>query len=266
MNHRLLALTAVLALGCAPAALGAATTAPAGREIELHIEAQGEIPPDRVAIVAPLTAYGVDRASAEADLAKKKKDLLAALAAKGIGSGQVSFGEMTDVEESAAMVEARQAAEEAAAAAADAAKPARRAKGKRDVEINPVGVGTTATVALEDIGKIEAARGAIKGVGIEMNNFLNKPSYSSSDPDKARRQARELAVSRARRDADEYAGAMGYHVVRLVRVSNARPVFNLPDMLALASTFDVASNATPPFMRGGTTYATVAIDYVIAPN
>ena len=233
----------------APAAAALTAATPAGGPIELHIEAQGEIPPDRAVITFDLTAIGADRAAAEADLASKKMNLVAALGAKGVGTGQITFGPITESsEDSVAMMAARDAVQAVAAAADDAAPRAKRKGGKRPAEFaedasGRIGVTSAVSVSLEDVTKVDDTREAIKPITGSTSTYLLKPRYIQSDPDKARRQARELAFSRARRDADEYAGAMGYHVVRIVRVSNARPVFNLPDMLGLIAKMDMGSSS-----------------------
>lgn len=78
--------------------------------------------------------------------------------------------------------------------------------------------------------------------------------------------AREQAIAKARKDADDYAASLGYHVVRMTRVSNASPSLGMRDLHSIVGYANTAPSRLNPSYFGSATYATVGIDFVIVPN
>ncbi len=62
------------------------------------------------------------------------------------------------------------------------------------------------------------------------------------------------------------AAAMGYHVVRLTRVSNTSPPLNMHDLHTAIGYADGARETLQPGYFASAAYATVSLDFVIAPN
>ena len=94
----------------------------------------------------------------------------------------------------------------------------------------------------------------------------NRSVYLQSDPVAARKKARDQAIAKARTEAEAYAEALGYKVVRITRVSNARPSVNLQDIVSFIATIDDRSNRTQPSWFAATVVESVAIDFVIVPK
>ena len=75
----------------------------------------------------------------------------------------------------------------------------------------------------------------------------------------------------ARAEADRYAAALGYRVVRIVHVSNAKPELNWPDlatMLGGFAAYEGNGNGAMQEARAlvSATYAGAQIDFVLAPK
>ena len=82
------------------------------------------------------------------------------------------------------------------------------------------------------------------------------------------------AIANARTEADAYAAALGMRVVRVIRVGNAKPKVNWPDLMML---FGGITNGMDPGTTESTAlyelramaaahFAGVTIDFVIAPK
>ena len=65
---------------------------------------------------------------------------------------------------------------------------------------------------------------------------------------------------------DEAASAIGYHVVRLMRVSDTSPPLNMRDLHTAIGFADGAEMTLQPGYFASAAYATVGMDFVIAPN
>ena len=125
------------------------------------------------------------------------------------------------------------------------------------------------TLTIDDLKKLKALQEVAQanGTPVYMLNYgSGRGRFYSSDPAAARKSAREQAIAKARGEADAYAAAMGYHVVRLTQVSNVSPPFSMRDMQKIAGYADMAGNNLQPSFFASAAYATVALDFVIAPN
>lgn len=278
MKKHALAALAAASLAMVPAAQAAPRAA--GSEIELHIEATAQIQPDLAEVPLTVSGSGATREEALADLARNEQDMRRELTSKGIdaakvrvaakdaeGKDLVSYDEGADAAAGAACA----AADAAAMAAEDAASDKRsKKKGKAEATdfVCPgaepmVYASKTLLVQVDDIAKI-----SLLPTSVDSGSYPARvrPVFSQSDPAAARKKAREQALAKARAEADAYAAAMGYRVVRVTRVSNAKPAINLYDMFGFIATIDRPGNMMQPSWFSATMVETVAIDYVIAPK
>lgn len=256
-----------IAMGMAGLVAVPVFAAPAS-EVELHIEATGSIPPDRVTATAYVKGIGMNRAEAEAALAAKRARLIAEATKAGAAREQIQIG---NSEGPSPEMSASAAACDAAMAAADAAGSAggKRAKKRRPVMDDmgckgegdgQVTVGSDVSIELDDPVKLAALQAAL---GSEMISFGGRLRYRMSDPVAATTKARAAAIAKARAEGEAYAEAFGYRIVRTVRVSNAKPVFNVPDMMQLMGSVE---GRMAESLMAGTTVAAVAIDFVMIPK
>lgn len=276
MKFRAVAIFAALAMLIAPLP---ALAKPA--EIELHIEASAQVPPDRVIYPLEVIGNGVNDADAKSDLLKNEAELMNGLSKLGIDQSKVKPAERNAngdglfefVDTGAGDCAAASAAADAAAAAGDAAarKSSKRlnaaAQGAMDAAACPasptVTMRKTLLVEVSDFSLIpEIAAQA----SADTSSGRVRPVYSQSDPIAARKKARDLAIAKARAEAEAYAEALGYKVVRITRVSNARPSINLQDVVTFFIGIDDRSNRMQPSWFATTIIESVAIDFVIAPK
>ncbi|MFM5924999.1 MAG: SIMPL domain-containing protein [Novosphingobium sp.] len=259
--------------GLAAAPVGAK---PPASEIELHIEASAQVPPDRARVPVTLTGYGETEAAARADLDKNREAFLASLSGQGLDRALTSpltsdaqGRPVVTFDDEAADAAACAAAAAASDAAMSAAQPRKRGKTKVDdygCKDEPlVTAHTTLLVETADLSKVDQIKLPAESAPVASYG-RNRPVFSQSDPAAARAKARKQALAKARAEADAYAETMGYRVVRTVRVSNARPPVNLPDLFGLFAAMDNRGSTMQPSWFSATTVETVAIDYVIAPK
>jgi uncharacterized protein YggE len=247
---------ALLALA-APAQAGKSD---AGNEVALHIDADAAIPPDRAEMNLPLVGKGATREEALRDYAAKQAAITSGLVAAGIDRAGIRTSEAKDDKDAAGM-----AAMEAAEAADAAAEPLPAAKaGAKRAPITAV--SGSMTITINDLKLLDKLQEVARTNELPLYQLSGGGRFYSSDPAAANRAAREQAIAKARSEADGYASAMGYHVVRLTHVSNASPPFNMRDLQKIASYADMARNTLQPSFFASAAYATVSIDFVIAPN
>lgn len=266
MNRFILAALGGFALASATT-LSAQPLAPG--EIELHIEAVGHVAPDTAIVPIILVGTGKDDMAAAANLDAKGVALLERLRKLGITKEKVEFARDDDpryAEVQAAEVVANDPAFEATREAACAAAA------PSDLEFAACVSGqgaartsTMVTIIVEDLTKLKGVT-ALGGAndyypGTQMSLFTRDPAAS-----KAKAVSEALAAARA--EADTYAAALGYRVVRVVRVSNAKPALNLPDIMGLIGGIALRGRSEREEMRGaiGATTAGAAMDFVIAPK
>lgn len=251
----------------------------AGEEIELRIEALGDAQPRTAKVVFEIQASDESPAAAERGLAAAKADLTRKFGEIGIKPQQITFSDM-DADRYPYPVAV--AITPVAPPAPPAPPPAPEAKPRAP---QPVAVApappppvvkplpqpprpkeyrrSTVTIALDDLGKLEAVRSRSRDFS---RSGYSSPSviYAQRDPAAARDEAVAKAIAQARIEADRYAAAMGYKVVRIARVSNAKPTLNMPDLFQFIGTVDRRTGDSERLMA--TVWAGVAIDFVIAPK
>ena len=263
-------------------ALMAATASPvaaqAANEVELHIEASAQVPPDRAVVPVTLIGRGKTEKAARDDVAARERDLAIQLAQAGIGQDKIKPDPSSDkpaVAFEAPVLDAACAAaqaETAADAAADAAATgATVAEGKAiaSAECGPSEpVATARKTLLVDVGdasKVDLLKSA-EIEGFDEGYGRLRPVYSQSNPVAARAKARDLALAKARADADAYAGAMGYRIVRMARVSNARPGISMHDLIGFFATIEDRSSRMQPSWFASAVTESVSIDFVMVPK
>lgn len=268
MKSRALAALAALSILSAPVAVQAAKPA----EVILQIEATAQVAPDRAVVPFTITGTGETEAAARADLAQKEAKFLGALSAKGIDPAKVTSENAGPGRDQVKLVpveeEAGCAAADAAATAAEAAPVRRRGRVPRVAGYACpqayVRVSKTWLVTLDDPAKIDQLPAMTGEDGYPTGRL--RPVFSQSDLASARKKARVEALAKANADADAYAEALGYRVVRIVRVSNAKPSINLPDMFSFIGNMEDRSARMQPSWFTATVTESVKIEYVIAPK
>jgi uncharacterized protein YggE len=271
MNSKTLALTAPLAALVLVPTSAMAAKAPPPAEVILHIDASAAVPPDQAKVTITLAGKGATEAEAKADLAARQKTFGDELNQMGVGGALVEHGEaVSDPSKlEAVAMEAGYAAEEAAYAVADAAAPAGRAPKRKGVVqpvAKPVVVTAPTTITLTDLTKLDALRTLGELNGTRSYQFQRGVRFATSNPEAARKAARDQALAKAKREADEYAASLGHKVVRIARVSNSSPPVSMGDIYGLFGMIDTMPERFMPSYYGATTSVSVAIDFVIAPN
>lgn len=259
MRTRSLSLLAVLTLAGLSIPAHAATPAPT--PVELHIVATAQVPPDRATLSITINGMGETRAEAEADLAAAEATFRSELARLKVDPTKVQADDVESYEAEKAVVAVAVDAE--GAVATPSTKRRSRAKPVMEDVPTRLSISKTFTIELDDISTLSQLD---LRDGAELNYGRLRPVFSASDPAAARAKARELALAKARKDADETASAMGYRVVRMVRVSNARPLVNMQDLFDFVSMIDTRSNMMQPSYFTATAIETVAIDYLMVPK
>jgi uncharacterized protein YggE len=254
----------------------------AGGEVALHIDAEAAIPPDRAMMSITMTGTGATKEEALKALHAKQAALAAALSAAGLTGDAIKTlepiksdapmedvvltEEVADASDDAARAD-KTAACDAATAAAKATPETRR--GTRATCKPPAPViayEAVSVITISDLTQLGKMQTEAAGVGVPTYRYYSGTRYFTADPAAADKAAREQAIAKARREADNYAASLGYHVVRITRVSNASPPFSMRDLQNLAGYADTAYDRLSPSYFGSATYATVGIDFVIAPN
>lgn len=270
MSLKTLPLFATAAVLLAPLS----ATAASAQEIELHIEALGDAQPQSARVEFEIQASAESPEAAERGLVASKADLTRKFGEIGIKPQQITFGEaypenslrpvaievLPVAAPSPPPVPPKGAAPSVAVATPPPPpiiRPAPPAPRIKDTKIAKV------TIALDDLGKLEAVRNKARDFS---RTSYRAPTvvYAQRDPAAARDEAVTRAIAQARIEADRYAGAMGYKVVRVVRVSNTKPVLNVPDLMQFISNVDRRTGDSERLMA--TVWAGVAIDFVIAPK
>ncbi len=259
-----------------------ALAAPAPGELPLHIEATGTAMPDIAVVTLRIDGSGKDEASAMADLAERQRMMFTALDGLGVAAGdRRNLDEAADAADRKVDVvapavypgaedAARDAARVAAAVAADAAHDAtcsaihQSKKQARECMEEPK--SEVSEVWLVTLRKPEMLRRLreLDGGGFEITSPY-RPAMQYSNPAAARDAAVAKALANARDEADRYARALGYRVVRIERVSNTKPAINLPDVMSAFATMDNRETREQAFQMGSMT-AGIAVDFVMVPK
>lgn len=248
----------------------------AGGEVALHIEAEAAIPPDRAEITVALTGSGDSENEALADLKSRQAKVAKAFADVGLPQGAITNGDPKKVASNdmdAATMDAAEAASEAACDAA-AAVPSRKSRSRAQVtetacipELPKFTYTATSRVTITSLALLPKIRAKQTELGLPTYNYNTGTRFFASDPAAQAKLGREMAVGKARKEADDYAATLGYHVVRMTRVSNGSPPFGMRDLHTLVGYADYAMDqTTTPSFYGAATYISVGIDFVMVPN
>lgn len=268
-------LALIAGIGVAQAQTGAPPLA-AG-EVLLHIETVGVADPDAATVNLTVQGKGNDDATARAALKAARARVMAQLTKLGVPASAVLAGDINVNEDYgyAASAAAGAAAAAAGAAAADAAEGAADAAARPDLMSDAAAItarraNQTLTVTVTDLTKLAAVE-AVQNVGsVEdvVRYSRSRANFYTTDPKAAYGRAVQLALANARGEADAYAAAMGYRVVRISGVSNAKPTLNLPDMFSMIGRAEARGTPGAEELKklAGSVIAGAQIDYVIAPK
>jgi uncharacterized protein YggE len=102
---------------------------------------------------------------------------------------------------------------------------------------------------------------AVVGGGFRPTDDGTDFRFNAPDTVHARALADALATAKA--EAELHAKALGAHIVRIARVSNRETPITMPEVAAFIVQMDQRKNA---WRLVATHSASVAVDYVIAPN
>jgi uncharacterized protein len=244
-------------------------------EVALHIEATAQVPPDTAMVPINLVGTGQDAKAAAADLKQKEAELLAGLARLDIARSKVEFAADDDPRYAEVEAVMRIACADYPAPVMNVERPNAAAPAvPRTVPVRAVIDGCEAqqartsrmvTITVEDLTKLDGVRALGNG---DDYYPLSQLQLFTRDPAAAKAKAVQQAIAQARAEAETYAAAMGYRVVRITRVSNAKPSLNLPDIMGLIGGMAMRGRSDREEMRAmvGATMAGAAIDFVIAPK
>jgi hypothetical protein len=281
MSQSVRRFTPLLVLAAGAMILPAAALAAPG-EIPLHITARGVVPPDFLIMPIPLNGSGATREEAELTIKLQQEQIIKELADFGVNAGNA---ELSPIETSLVAAECHDsescgavaaAAMVDAAAAADDAEPgkklSRKERKKREKEAVAAmaaaqwSASATLTVEMDPAKLPELRKGSTlqtlggwpMAYGMGMTNM-----FGFRDPAAARASAIDKAMANARTEADAYAAALGYKVVRIAGASNAPAPFAATDLVSLFGKLD--GPFRDPAMISSEV-ANVTIDFVIAPR
>ena len=210
-------------------------------QVTMRIVAIGTAMPDTVILPLSIETTGKTQADAQA---------MNRATAVRIKTSVVAIG----VEAKDVTVTAKDGADAAANAAVSA---------MADVPTQTGGEGMTFTssssmqIVFDDIRKLSAIQAILVA---EKTASVDAPTFITRNVRKARADAINDAIKKARDDADVYAATLGYRVVRITRISNQKASINLPDAIQFVQSMEAGGRK----LAGAPTYASVEIDYVIA--
>lgn len=264
----------VLALAPLGQTLGAESS-----EIELHIETRGAVMADYAMITHTLFAQTRTKAEGEKEIAAQITRLRTALARAGVPAeatrlDPLQFTDSTEAPQNvygfAEAVSApaygsanpEESVEAAAAEAADAA-----ASVSAETEQAPVkrkrprswNVETKMTIRVDDLLHYPDVR---KVLGFGTRGTDRNTDFRFRDPASVHAAAVAQALVKARGEADLHAKAAGYHVVRMVRLSNRESPVSVPEIVNFIGQMDGDEMWRTP----ATHSASLAVDFVIAPD
>lgn len=236
----------------------------AAGEVALHIETTAQVPPDTAMVPINLVGTGKDEKAAAADLKQKEAELMAGLARLDIARSKVEFA-ADDEPRYAEIVAAETSRDAGRDAACAATEPTDAGFAACVSDKRAARTSRMATITVEDLIKLNEVRAL---GGSDDYYPLSQMQLYTRDPAAAKAKAVQQAIAQARAEAETYAAAMGYRVVRITRVSNAKPSLNLPDIMGLIGGMAMRGRSEREEMRAmvGATMAGAAIDFVIAPK
>jgi len=238
-----LALALTLAAGPAVAQPAPAASTVAPGETLLEVDAVGKVrgPPDLVRLYVAVKSTGESAAKARSANAALIERITAAARTAGVAAA--------DVRPSARGWRIGFIGNEIPEMALPAAmRPAAKTE------------ASALEIRLRGSGRVEAVRTALELAGADQ---VSGPVYELEDDSSARRAAKQNAVDTARTEADDYARALGMHVVRILRVSErVTPYPNPEDMETLYASMGLGSGSAEEVE----TSVRVAVDFALAPG
>lgn len=266
-----LALGAILASGAAlaaPESLSKIDTAKS--EILLEIQANGMAAAKivKVSTTCDLSVTGSTKAEADKALADAQKSMLAGFNSAGLTSAVLDFSAPTSTGSSYdyPVAVARDIAAEPSIKAmsdSDSIAPAKEKSISRIQLQKRVGisVGSTTDMAL--------ARGVFLNSNCnEDYAFIRRPNVELADPSLAQTEAKAKAIMAAKKQAEDYAVALGMRVVRIIRVSEAGAI---KEFLGPASDFIVQEmtrdrDRQKPVGNDVPVTVSIAVDFALGPK
>jgi uncharacterized protein YggE len=265
---------AALALGAAvPGGVAWAQGATlAANEIKVEIYAQGAALADYVVLNISGDDSSESEDEARVSLHEREQQLVALLALHGVDRSKIKIGEPEVTSRKASRWEVEEARYEAAAPAeiavtvTEEVAPAEEAAPydpyADDDFVAPTYWTASSTVEIE-LESIEVLQELVEASGTPYSYRSLYPQFGFRDEAAGQARAIADAIAKARADAETYAAAMGYQVVRVVGISNEGKPLNLIDTVALVAELD-GQYSRWPFI--GYRYATVRIDFALAPK
>lgn len=241
----------------------------------------------RSRVMAQLAKLGVPANAVSAGEVTVNEDYALAVAASVAAAGASEGAVAAAAEAGAAAAEyadvsaATDADVDAALAAADAAAADVAAEGVVDAMALPDlmsdaaaptarRANQTLTITVTDLTRLAAVESVqtLSSVGDVIRYSRSRANFYTTDPKAAYGRAVQLALANARTEAEAYAAALGYRVVRVVSVSSAKPGLNLPDVFGLIGRADARGTPAQDELKrlSGSVIAGAQIDYVIAPK
>jgi len=235
MKTMLIAALALAGVAASPVAMAQAAVTQSMFEattLSLAAEGQVKITPDEAAITLGVQVSDPTAAEAMRDNAQRMAGVLAALKAAGVADKDV---QTTNINLQAQYAYVQN-------------QPARLTGYQASNEV---------TITVENIGRLGPVIDAVTASGA---NQLNSISFGLKDPTAAENAARLAAVKAVQAKADLYAQATGFHVARLVNLSEGAPSTPIRPM-AFAAVAHVPPAPPTPVSAGELT-VTVTVNAV----
>jgi uncharacterized protein YggE len=209
-------------------------------EVTMHIVAVGTAMPDTIILPISIGTNGKTAAEAQAVNLATSARLRASILATGVDAKDIT-------------VTAKPSADTSDIAIADPSTS--------DTS-NVQGASSTSSmqVIFGDIRKVSPIQTIIDG---EKSASAGALVFLTRNIDKARADAIDDGVKRARGDAARYADTLGYRIVRITHISNQKPTLNLPDAITFFQSMEGRRGELKDMVP---TFASVEIDYVVAPK
>ena len=215
----------LIVLACPAGALAQPDDAARFAATTLDLSAQGEVraAPDLAVIDVGVQAQAITARAAFAQARTQMNAIFAAMHGQGIKDDDIQTSDIS--------LQAQYADED----------------GKGPRRLNGYEASNTVSVRLHDLTRIGSVVDALVAAGA---NQINGVRFTLADPKSAEDQARRLAVRALQAKAELYAQATGYHVKRLVSLSEAggggpvMPEMALSRMRAFAATPVAAGELT----------------------
>ncbi len=260
------ALLASAAISAAPESLSKVDTAKG--EILLEVQANGLAASKilKVSTACDLSAAGETRAEAEARLIEMQGEMRKAFDISGLKSVVLDFSAPfksgADVEYAVPVAMEAAYAGDTVADAADAASP--KAPYKPQIrQAKRVGVSVGAMTDLD------MARAVMGDFGcFEDYQFVRRPLIETADPAAAQAEAKLKAIAAAKKQAEDYAAALGMRVVRIIRISETGAIreFLGPETDLIMQEMRRDLNRRQPVTNEVPVAVSLSVDFALGPK